>query len=100
MISHDTLSPKFQDHLSIYFSLTKTKGNRSQYTVIGSRLKKQKIEKNYGILFNASIVAKFIEKTVNCEPTTVNGYDKRFNDRNISKSEIVCKEKRLEPTIP
>ena len=26
-------------------------GNRSQFTVIGSRLKKQKKEKNYGVLF-------------------------------------------------
>ena len=24
---------------------------------------------------HASIVAQFIEKTVNCEPTTVNGYN-------------------------
>ncbi len=29
----------------------KTDGNRSQFTVIGSRLKKQNVEKNYGVLF-------------------------------------------------
>ena len=61
--------------------------NRSRFTVIGSPLKRQKVDENYGVL-NASIVASFIEKTVNWEPTTVNGY---FKTIRIIRQKLFCK---------